>query len=83
MLDELNSALPAKVWLTDFSEKAGSVSLSGFGDTEKTVASFMDRLERSPYYRNIELSVTEQSSVGEVKMQKFTLKCQTEKPSAK
>jgi type IV pilus assembly protein PilN len=83
LLDELNRALPEKVWLTEFSESGGGVSLAGFGDSEKTVASFMDRLEQSPYYKNIELSVTEQSSVGGVKMQKFTLKCQTEKPSAK
>ncbi|NOY12842.1 MAG: PilN domain-containing protein [Deltaproteobacteria bacterium] len=81
LLDELGRALPSKVWLTQFSEGGGRVTLAGYGDNEETVASFMNRLERSPYYRNVELSITEQASVGGVKMQKFTLKCQTEKPS--
>ena len=81
LLDELNKALPEKVWLTDFSEKGGNVSFAGFGDTEKTVASFMKKLEESPYYKNVELTVTEQASVSDVKMQKFTLKCRADKPS--
>lgn len=80
LLDELARALPNKVWLTQFSEGSGRVNLAGFGDTEETVAIFMDSLERSPYFRNVELSITEQASVGDIKMQKFTLKCQTEKP---
>lgn len=81
LLDELGRALPRKVWLTSFSESGGSINLAGYGDNEETVATFMNRLERSPYYKNVELSVTEQASVGGVKMQKFTLKCRTEKPS--
>ena len=81
LLDELSSSLPDKVWLTQFSENGGAVQLSGYGDTEKTVASFMNRLENSEYYKNVELAVTEQASVGGVKMQKFTLSCRTEKPS--
>lgn len=80
LLDELSRALPSKVWLTSFSEQGGGVSLAGYGDSEKTVASFMDNLEKSPYYKNVELSVTEQTAVGDVKMQKFTLKFRTEKP---
>lgn len=80
LLDELNRTLPDKVWLTDFSEQGGNVSLNGFGDSEKTVASFMKRLEESPYYRNVELAITEQADVGGMKMQKFSLRCQTETP---
>lgn len=83
LLDELSRALPEKVWLTQFIEKNGQIQLVGYGDTEKTVADFMNRLEMSPYYKGVELAVTEQASVGEnkIKMQKFTLKCSTEKTS--
>lgn len=81
LLDELSRALPDKIWLTQFSESGGNINLAGYGDAERTVASFMNNLERSPYYSNVELAVTEQASVGGVKMQKFTLKCRTEKPS--
>lgn len=82
LLDELSSALPDKLWLTQFSEKNGTISLSGIADTEKRVADFMRTLEDSPYYRDIELSVTEQTSVGDRKMQRFTLNCTAERPSS-
>lgn len=86
LLDELSNALPAlpaKVWLTQFSESGGTIDMQGYGDNEGTVARFMQNLEASAYYKNIELGVTEQASVGGMKMQKFTLRCQKETPASK
>ncbi len=83
LLDELSFALPEQLWLTSFKENNGNISLSGIADTEKTVALFMKSLDASPYYQQIELSVTEQTKVGDKKMQKFTLDCRTESPSSK
>lgn len=83
LLDQLSSALPEKLWLTKFSEKSGSVELAGIADTEKRVADFMEFLDASPYYQDIELQVTQQSKVGDMKMQKFTLRGKVQKPSAK
>jgi len=80
LLDELSAALPDKLWLTKFSEKGGNINLAGVADNENTVAVFMRNLDASPYYKNIELSVTEQTKAGERKMQKFTLKCSVETP---
>lgn len=80
LLDELSAALPDKLWLTKFSEKGGSINLSGVADNENTVAVFMRNLDTSPYYQNIELAVTEQTKAGERKMQKFTLNCSVETP---
>lgn len=83
LLHELSSALPDKLWMTKFVEKGGVITLSGVADTEHTVATFMKNLEDSPYYQNVELSVTEQSKISEIKMQKFTLMCQVQLPSTK
>ncbi len=83
LLDELSSSLPDNLWLTSFKESGGRISLSGIADTEKTVALFMKSLDASPYYQQIELSVTEQTKVGDKKMQKFTLDCNSESPSTK
>ncbi len=80
LLDELSAALPEKLWLTKFSEKGGQINLAGVADSENTVAAFMRNLDSSPYYKNIELSVTEQTKAGDQKMQKFTLKCSVEAP---
>lgn len=82
LLDELSSALPDKLWLTKFSEKSGNVTLDGIADSENTVAVFMESLDASPYYQNVELAVTERTTVGDNKMQKFTLNCRVQKPSS-
>lgn len=83
LLDELITALPEKVWLTQFTEKGGKIDLAGYGDSENTVARFMNNLEKSPNYQGVVLNVTEQSAVSGIKMQKFTLSCQTETPPSK
>ncbi len=67
LLDELSAALPDKLWLTKFQESGGTISLSGVADSENTVANFMRKLDASPYYQNIELTVTEQKKVGDNK----------------
>lgn len=83
LLDELINALPEKVWLTQYTEKNGKISLDGFGDSENTVAKFMNNLEMSPKYKSVVLNVTEQSAVGGIKMQKFTLSCLAEASPSK
>ncbi len=82
LLDELSTSLPDKLWLTKFSEKGGKIVLSGVADNENTVAVFMRNLETSPYYKNIELAVTEQTKAGDRKMKKFTLNCSVEAQSS-
>ena len=82
LLDELSTSLPDRLWLTKFSEKGGKIKLSGVADNENTVAVFMQNLDGSPYYKDIELAVTEQTKAGDEKMQKFTLNCSVEAPSS-
>lgn len=81
LMDDLSNALPENLWLTSFAEQNGSVDLSGVADTEQTVALFMQRLDASGYYQNIELNVTEQTNVGNRRMQRFTLKGQATSPA--
>ena len=80
LLDELSTSLPDKLWLTKFKEKGGQINLSGVADSENSVAVFMRNLDASPYYKNVELAVTEQTKAGDRKMQKFTLNCSVETP---
>ncbi len=80
LLDELSAALPEKLWLTKFTEKGGKIGLAGVADSENTVAAFMRNLDASLYYKDIELSVTEQTKSDDRKMQKFTMNCSVEAP---
>ncbi|MFO7577691.1 MAG: PilN domain-containing protein [Pelovirga sp.] len=74
LLDDLSNALPDELWLTSYAEQNGSIDLAGVADTEQRVALFMQQLEASGHYSNVELSVTEQTTVGNRKMQRFSLK---------
>ncbi|MEJ2700481.1 MAG: PilN domain-containing protein [Desulfuromonadales bacterium] len=80
ILDELSQAMPEKVWLTSFKESDGAVSISGLGINEETVARFMQDLEASPYFQDVELKVIEQHSQGPLKLQKFQVSCRVQAP---
>ncbi len=83
LLDELSRILPKTLWLTSFRESGGAISLNGIGSNERTVADFMQKLEQSPFYQNVELQVTEQISQDGLKLQKFSLSARTESPLRK
>ncbi|WP_020676418.1 PilN domain-containing protein [Geopsychrobacter electrodiphilus] len=80
LLDELNKALPDKLWLTDYSVAGDSVKIDGIAADENVVASFMERLGASAYYTQVELNGISQLVMNQVKLQKFTLTCRAIKP---
>lgn len=81
MLEELVTAVPDKLWLTSFEEKGGKISIRGIGLNEQAVAQFLQKLEISPYYKNVELAITEQKSSKGLKSQNFKISCQAESPT--
>ncbi|NCP02326.1 MAG: PilN domain-containing protein [Deltaproteobacteria bacterium] len=81
LLDELNRALPDKVWLTSYSINGAAANLNGIAVNEDAVASFMERLGASPYYTGVELKGISQLVQNGIKLQKFTLACQATKPA--
>lgn len=81
LLDELSRVLPDKLWLSSFKESSGAIAIQGVGLNEATVARFMRDLEASPYYRQVELKVTEQAIQSGMKLQKFDISCYAETPT--
>lgn len=79
LMNDLISALPEKVWITDFQEKSGQITLKGVALSENDVAEFMTQLESSPYYQNVVLKVTKQKMQDGLRLQIFDLSCQVEK----
>lgn len=80
LLDELTMALPEKLWLNSFRESGGNISIEGIGLNEETVATFMESLESSPYYKNVELQVIEQKTQDGNKLHNFSLISKAEFP---
>ncbi len=81
LLDELNHSLPDKVWLTAYAVSGGSVRIAGMAVNENAVANFMEKLEMSPYYGDVELNGISQLVQNKIKLQKFTLTCRAIQPA--
>jgi len=74
MLDDLSAATPDKLWLTDVIEAAGSMTLSGRGLDNQTIAAFMRNLAASPYFANVDLVETKQIEDGQAQLKQFSIK---------
>lgn len=83
MLDELSVATPERLWIDAFDNVAGVVNLSGMGVNEEVVANFLQQLESSPYYMNVELQSLEQATIEGNKLHKFKVVAREESPPVK
>lgn len=74
VLEDLSDATPDKLWLTEMRESGGSVSLLGRGLDNQTIAAFMERLEESPYFNQVDLVETKQVEEGKAKLKEFSIR---------
>lgn len=74
-LARLSDIVSEKMWLTKYVESGTSVSISGLAYSEELIADFMNKIQSSPEFTNVELQVSEQQEVGGVKLKKFDLTC--------
>lgn len=74
-LARLSDAVPEKLWLTKYSEKEASVSMSGVAYSEELIAEFMRNLMATNDFSSVELQVSEQYEIAGVKAKKFDLAC--------
>jgi len=79
-LAALSDAVPERLWLTKYTESANSVSISGFALNEELIALFMRNLQNSGSFSNVELQVSEQTSVGGEMAKRFDIVFQLKKP---
>lgn len=65
VLADLSAAVPEKLWVTDFNEVGGGVTILGVALDNETVANFMRQLAASPYFVNVDLD--ESRNLADVK----------------
>lgn len=73
MLDNLGESMPERMWVEKLTMRGGGLSMEGFAVDHETVATFMKALETSPFFRSVELQLTEKKPVGGVSMQSFSI----------
>lgn len=74
ILTALSDSTPSRLWLNEFSDKAGQVTITGLAIDDPTVAEFLSRLQQSPHFRGLELVETEQTLEGDTRVKKFVMR---------
>lgn len=66
VLDELSSLVPQKVWLVDFAEQNGGVSMIGQATSYEDLSTFSKKLKSSEHFKNITIKGARQRPDGTV-----------------
>lgn len=79
MLDALASNIPDKIWLLTLKQNGSNLELTGVSVDNKLISKFMSNLEKSPYFKNIDLISSEMkthvSGKKRERLNKFTITC--------
>ncbi len=76
MLDGLNRRMPEYMWLTNLTESGGShLTIQGVTFSNLVIAEFMNRLESSVLFSNVDLDVAQRGTIENQHVVQFTLNC--------
>ena len=74
VMESLSAATPARLWLTEFKEIGGKLTISGFAADNQTVADFLKALAATVYFRDVELVETTQGSQEAGPFKRFAIR---------
>lgn len=79
-LARMSDIVSERMWLTRYAESGSAVSISGLAYSEELIADFMNKIQASPEFANVELQVSEQQEVSGIKLKKFDISCSLNVP---
>src|SRR4029434_3029138 len=74
VMENLSSATPNSLWLTDLRESGGNVTMNGLAVDNQTIADFMKAIPLSKHFSNVELVETTQGAGPTAALKKFSIK---------
>ena len=82
LLDELTKVLDATtpIWITSYAYTPGSVSFDGYSLSNEALRPMVDNLEKSPYYKDVELLYSERSELQGREIFRFSIKAGVQEP---
>ena len=66
VMDELATIIPQKVWLNDYSEQNGGVTMNGSAGSYEDLSNFSKKLKESRHFSNIVIKTAKQRADGTV-----------------
>jgi len=79
LLDELSASVPENMWLSSVVEMDNNkVQIDGVTFSNFNVARFMDQLEGTDHWQNIDLTVAQKGSIDDTDVVQFSLTTETQ-----
>lgn len=75
VLDELSNAIPKRVWITNFKEAGGNLSMTGAAIDNADISEFMRAMQKSPYFSDVQLKFTQAAVREGVPTYNFEIGC--------
>lgn len=73
VLDDLNEAIPELAWLSEVVEQNEKMKLQGYSLDNQTVTKFIRTLDKSPYFKEVNLIQASQAMREKVKISSFNI----------
>jgi type IV pilus assembly protein PilN len=73
VMENLSSAIPARLWLTEFKESGGNLNANGMAVDNQTIATFLDALSSSPFFQDVELVESTHVDANRAPLKKFAM----------
>jgi type IV pilus assembly protein PilN len=74
VMESLATATPGALWLTEFKETGGNLTITGVAVDNQTIAEFLKALASHPYFTNTELVETTQNQQVNMPPRRFLIK---------
>ncbi|HEY1268678.1 MAG TPA: PilN domain-containing protein [Candidatus Binatia bacterium] len=74
VMESLSASAPERLWVTEFKENGGNLSLVGMAVDNQTVADFMKALQGTQYFRDVELIEAAQTQQDKLALKKFAVR---------
>ena len=84
ILDEIANRTPSKrMWLTSLTQKGSTLTLKGMALDNRTIASYMEDLKKSPYIKDVSLTNSSLKQYAGRNLKSFSLTCSVGVPEQK
>lgn len=73
VLDSLSSAIPERAWINEFDSKGQKATIKGIAWNEFTVADFLESLELSDYFQNVQIKSIQKEEYNNLALRDFEI----------
>ncbi len=74
VMESLSASAPERLWVTEFKENGGNLTLNGMAIDNQTVADFMKALQATQYFKDVELVEAAQTQQDKLALKRFSVR---------